>query len=215
MSELPESQGDEVLRGSRSQGTANDRLGRAREIVGLAWDDLPAAHRSLLEAVGAGQFFVTNEPLGQCANRFLLSAGLSLLPEGVRDQRDIALGLWLPQLRIVLINASNDSIAGLDDQTYEQMIAWVAWHEWGHALSIERATAEDVSAGSTLLGIAPPGIAAHVRYGDYGRKEYTHEIVAEVYSMMMLRRRHGADGRPLWLDERIYEIVRRVTGWTT
>jgi hypothetical protein len=215
VSDLPGSPGDDAFPDSRSQEAISEQLQKACEIVDLAWADLPSGHRSLLEAVGASQYGVTDEPLGQHANRFLLSAGSTLLSDSLRDELDRAVGVWVPQLRIVLINATHDSFAGLDEQTYEGVIAWVAWHEWGHALSIERATTDDVSEGLTLLGIAPAGIAARVRQGGYRRNEYTHEIVAEVYSMLMLRLRHGADGRPSWLDERIYEIVRRVTGWTT
>lgn len=214
MNESPGSQRDDVSRGSRSQQATGDRLRKAREIVELAWADLPSPHRSLLEAIGAGQFGVTDERLGHHVNRFLLSAGYRLMSDSMRDELDRAVGVWVPQLRIVLINATHDSLAGLDEQTYEGVIAWVAWHEWGHALSIERATTDDVSKGMALLDLAPPGIASRVRHGGYRRNEFTHEIVAEVYSMLMLRRRHGADGRPSWLDERIYEIVRRVTGWT-
>jgi hypothetical protein len=38
-------------------------------------------------------------------------------------------------------------------------------------------------------------------------------LVAEVYALLMGRRRRGAIGRPEWLSEKIYELVRRVVGW--
>jgi hypothetical protein len=57
-------------------------------------------------------------------------------------------------------------------------------------------------------------MAENVRSADYGQREYAHEIVAEVYALMMIRRRRGALGRPPWLAEKIYELARRVVGWS-
>jgi hypothetical protein len=89
----------------------------------------------------------------------------------------------------------------------------VAWHEWGHALAFHQATQTDVTAGSRLLELAPAQLAANVRAADYRQREYTHEIVAEVYALLLARRRQGVTGRPPWLHAEIYELVRRVVGW--
>jgi len=52
-----------------------------------------------------------------------------------------------------------------------------------------------------------------VRDSGYRRREYTHEIVAEIYSILMMRRQLGEIGRPPWLDEEVHGLVRRVAGW--
>ena len=87
------------------------------------------------------------------------------------------------------------------------------WHEWGHALSIDRASPADIDTGDRYLERLPAPLAKFVRESGYRRREYTHEIVAEIYSMLMTRRQLGETGRPPWLDEEVYELVRKVAGW--
>ncbi len=43
---------------------------------------------------------------------------------------------------------------------------------------------------------------------------YTHELVANVYALLMIRRWRNVLGRPEWLNEEIYKLVVRVTRWT-
>jgi hypothetical protein len=114
----------------------------------------------------------------------------------------------------VVIDAGHPALEGLDDPSYEAMIARAAWHEWGHALSLARATPADIAAGERLLTLAPSGIAEFVRAAGYGSKEYVHEIIAEIYALLMARRRRGETKQPSWLNDEIYELVRRVCGWT-
>lgn len=106
------------------------------------------------------------------------------------------------------------SYEGLDDPTYEAALARIAWHEWGHALSVTRATGEDVTAGRRLLDLAPPAIADFIRRAGYGARENTHELVAELYALLMARRRRAQTGKPVWLHDQLYDLVRRLTGWT-
>ncbi len=101
----------------------------------------------------------------------------------------------------------------MNDRTREYALARIAWHEWGHALGIVRATPDDVAVGQKLLALLPPGIAETIRSAGYLRREYTHEIVAEIFAMLMIRRRQGVTGKPPWLSEEVYELVRRVVGW--
>jgi hypothetical protein len=96
----------------------------------------------------------------------------------------------------------------------EYAVARVAWHEWGHALAFHQATESDVAAGSRLLDLAPAPLAANIRAAGYRQREYTHEIVAEVYALLLARRRRGVTGQPSWLHREIYELVRRVVGWS-
>lgn len=186
---------------------------RARQIVASAWADLPSSHRTLLEAVGAHQYEVVDAPLGGCISNFRRSAGLGALERSTCVDLDFALGVWDPELRVVVINAGHKELEGLDESTHEAVLARIAWHEWGHALSIARASAEDVSAGACLLERLPDGVAGFVRGSGYRRAEYTHEIVAEIYALLMSRRRRGIGHKPPWLDDRLYDLLRRVTGW--
>jgi len=127
---------------------------------------------------------------------------------------DIAAGAWISQLRQVAINAAHPALADLDDRSYEAMLARIAWHEWAHALAVVRATRDDIADGERLLQLVPADVRAFVRRGDYRRSEYTHELVAEIYALLMSRRRRGQTGQPPWLDDEIYELVRRVSGWS-
>ena len=65
-----------------------------------------------------------------------------------------------------------------------------------------------------LLDLAPEGVRDGIRRAGYRRREYAHELIAEVYALLMARRRRGQVGKPPWLDDEIYEFVRRVCGWS-
>jgi hypothetical protein len=80
-------------------------------------------------------------------------------------------------------------------------------------LSIGLCSAEDVSEGRRLLELAPEGVRESIRKGGYRATEYTHELVANVYALLMTRRRQDFLERPQWLNEEIYKLVVRVTGW--
>lgn len=198
----------------RSEEPGVDRQIKAERIVALAWDDLPAAHRSLLEAIGADQYRVVGEPLGAFANRLAISAGDAEFSPTVRGQLDESLGIWVPSLRVMLVNAHHEKLDGLDDPSFEQMIAKIAWHEWAHALSLERATEDDIAAGEMLLDAAPAGISEPIRSANYAQDDLVHEVAAETYAFLMALRRRGFTGRPGFLPDEIYDLVRRVTGWT-
>jgi hypothetical protein len=120
----------------------------------------------------------------------------------------------MQELRIIVVHAGHPKLAGLDDATYEAFIARTAWHEWGHALSVVRCTPEDIAAGHRMLDLAPPGIREGIRNAGYRPSNYTHELVAEAYALLMARHRRKASGRPLWLNNEIYNLVMRVTGWS-
>jgi hypothetical protein len=174
---------------------------------------LPSAHRNLLEAVGASQWQIANGPIGSAADEMLRSAGRPGLTPPVRAELDGALGAWVPGLRVLLINVGHPAIAGLDSQAHEAFVAHVAWHEWGHALSLARCSPDDLAAGDRLLALAPRGIREGIRGAGYRSKSYTHEVVAETYALLMARRVRGHRGKPTWLDEKIYNLLKRVTDW--
>lgn len=189
-------------------------LAFAKRVIDRAWTDLPRADRNLLEAIRAEGRDVTVRPLGVYTDELRRSAGYASFPRAELRRQDAAAGLWIPELRLILLNASHRSFRDLDESSLEWALARVAWHEWGHALAFHRATSEDVAKGSEMLALVPASMAGNVRSADYRQREYTHEIVAEVYALLMIRRRRGTTGRPPWLAEKIYELVRRVVGWS-
>jgi hypothetical protein len=191
----------------------SESLRRAQRIVDLAWRDLPPNHRLLLQNVRADSWEVTDPPLGLRADELLQSAGQTQLTRSQRAALDRALGVWIDSLRVILIDAGHQELRGLNDQAYEAVLVRVAWHEWAHALSIARSTSDDVAAGARLLELAPQGVRVGIRSAGYRRNEYTHELVAETYALLMARRRRGQTGQPAWLDAEIYTLVRRVCGW--
>lgn len=195
-------------------GGRRDRQALAREVVELAWDDLPREHRTLLESIGVTQHQVVAEPLGSAVDKLRISAGEKGLTAAEQRNLNMAVGVWESTLRLVVMNAEHPALINLDDASYEALLARIAWHEWGHALSIVRATADDVAGGKGFLRLAPPGVAQFIRDGDYRSRQLTHELVAECYALLMSRRRRGQSGQPEWLADEIYELVRRVTGWS-
>jgi hypothetical protein len=86
---------------------------------------------------------------------------------------------WVEELRLVLVDAGHPALGDLDNQSFEMMLARIAWHEWGHALSVVRAEADDIADGERLLAFAPRGVMS---------------------SSPTSTRRRGETGKPPWLD---------------
>jgi hypothetical protein len=187
---------------------------QAKRVIDEAWRSLPAAHRMLLSEVGADQWSVTAEPLGRPIQKLLRSAGHAGISRAAHRDADRAMAVWLQALQIVVFNADHPAFRGLTDSAYAHALARVAWHEWGHALSIVRCTPEDVRAGARLLSLAPTAVSEVIRSAGYRPHQHTHELVANVYAALVERSQHDSWGRPPWLHREIYEIVKRVTGWT-
>jgi hypothetical protein len=185
----------------------------ANDIVQRAWSELRRRDRELLKAISADQWQVCERPLGVYTDELLRSAGRGSLPAEEVARADLALALWVSDLRVVLINVSHPAFDGLDAASLDYDLSRVAWHEWGHALSIDRAEEQDIAAGERYVDLLPEGLARLVRQAGYRRREYTHEVVAETYAILMIWRRQGNAGRPPWLHQEVYELVRRVAGW--
>jgi hypothetical protein len=193
---------------------AHNSLGDAEEIVKKAWRALPPPHRQLLESIGASQSKIVCEPLGTAVDDLRRSADLSSLHPSTRGRLDRALAVWVKDLRLLLINGSHPKLAGLSRTSREQVIARLAWHEWGHALSVERCSSDDIAAGSRLLALAPAGVREVIRTAGYRAKDYTHEVIAETYALLMARRLREGSEQPPWLDDEIYSMLTRVTEWS-
>lgn len=182
----------------------------ARDLVQLAWDVLPSQHRQLLEQVGASQWKIFERPLGDVVRELFTSHGRTL-PSRTRTKLDNqALGMWVSELRLVLINEGHPEIRSADPPTREALLTWIAWHEWGHALSVAGFSSHDPDEGARLLGLAPAGIRERIRKGGYRRNQYIHELIAETYALLMRERVEGRPGRPKWLPDEIYQLMTRI-----
>jgi hypothetical protein len=111
----------------------------------------------------------------------------------------------------MLVRGCHPTLRGLDVTTRAVVIRQIAWHEWGHALSVTRCTSDDIRAGETLLALAPAGVKESIRAARYPRRELTYEVIAEVFALLMARRLAGQKGRPSWLNKTVYELVMRLT----
>ena len=192
---------DVALNSQQSEEAARE----ARRIVQLAWESLPAPNRSLLQSIGASQWDVIDTPLGASANSLLRSAGHRGLNSIQQKELNRALGVWLRELKVVLIACDHPKLDGLDPQSREAFLSRVAWHEWAHALSVVRCTAEDVTNGERFLELSPDGVRKRIRHAGYARRDLTYEVVAESYALLMVRRLAGRKGRPSWLHHAICE----------
>lgn len=191
-----------------------NRLELAEEFVEWAWHRLPGTLRGLLENISAAGWAVHDRPLGGIVSSLLVSNGGTRLPAESEVDYDDAIGVWMPKLRVVLVSAAHPALDELDERSYTRMIAETAWHEWAHALSLDRATRADIRRGRDLLTISPPGVADRIRAGGYRPGEYTHEIVASTFATLMFRREGGGVGRPDWLNVELWNLIERVTGWS-
>jgi hypothetical protein len=180
------------------------------ELVQLAWDTLPSSHRRLLEQIGASRWEIVNRPLGDVTRDLLQAPDRHPQSRAQTDADNKALGMWVPELRLVLINERHPAVLSADRGTRERLLTWVAWHEWGHALSVASHTPHDPSEGARLLDLAPEGIRERIRRANYPRREYIHELIAETYALLMRARIEGRPGRPTWLPNEIYQLMMRI-----
>jgi hypothetical protein len=180
------------------------------QLVQLAWDVLPAGDQRLLKQIGASGWEIVAEPLGVAVDARLRSAGHNgSIPARIRAD-NAALGMWIRELRLVLINEKHGALIDTDRSTREALLTWVAWHEWGHALSIGGQSTHDPAEGDRLLALAPNGIRERIRRAHYPRSEYIHELIAETYALLMREKVEGRSGRPSWLPNEIYNLMARV-----
>jgi hypothetical protein len=180
------------------------------ELVQLAWDALPSSHRGLLANIGASRWEVVTTGLGDAADERLRSAGERAPSKAQTAADNGALGMWVPGLRLVIINETHAALRSADPATREALLTWVAWHEWGHALSVTNAVPHDPGEGARLLAMAPDGIRERIRRGNYPRREYIHELIAETYALLMRERIEGRPGQPPWLPNEIYQLISKI-----
>lgn len=184
----------------------------AEEIVESAWAALPGAHKSLLEAIGCSQVKVICGSIAATVEDLRASGGKDPLSRRDRGDLEDSLAAWLPDLRVVILDVQH--LKELDARSFEWAVARMAWHEWGHALSIDRTEEGEIAAGPRLLALAPDAIAENIRAGSYRPQQITHELVAEIYAILLGRLQSGVGGQPEWLSDEIWEIATRVMAWS-
>jgi hypothetical protein len=182
----------------------------AEQLVRLAWDALPSRDRRALKQIGASKWDIVSERLGNAVAARLISAGETAPGNAQTAAENDALGMWVPELRLVLINEAHPAVLRADRTTREALLTWVAWHEWGHALSVASNTPHDLGEGVRLLALAPDGIRERIRAGHYPRREYIHELIAETYALLMRERVEGRQTQPPWLPDEIYQLMARI-----
>lgn len=91
---------------------------RAQQIIEHAWRDLPAYDRHLLESIGASQWLITTQTTGRAVDDLLRSAGYERLSDRAVRELNAAAGVWISELRLVVISAAHEPLAELDDLTY-------------------------------------------------------------------------------------------------
>lgn len=172
---------------------------------------LPVEHRNLLEQIGAQEAAVDDWP-----------SGVQDLYVSVREvpPPDASLAgaaaVWLDGLRVVVFNAPllHETTRGLNDSAREEFVAYIAWHEYGHALSLTRSTREQREDGERLLALLPHGMRSSIDYpGGYKRMEVFDEVIATVYAVMISRVRTDGYGVPRFLHQDILHAFKEVIPW--
>jgi hypothetical protein len=172
---------------------------------------LPAEHRNLLEQIGAQEAAKDDWP-----------HGVQDLYRSVQEKppTDAALAgaaaVWLDGLRAVVFNAPllHETTFGLSDAAREELIAYIAWHEYRHALSLTRSTREQREDGERLFSLLPSGMRGSIDYpSGYSRLEVFDEVIATVYAVMISRVRTDGYGVPKFLHHDVFHAFAEVIPW--
>lgn len=127
-----------------------------------------------------------------------------------------AAAVWLDGLRTVAFNAAllDQATAGLDEQHRRATIAAIAWHEYGHALSLTRATADQRKTGPRLFELLSQGLRDAIDYpGGYRQSELFDEIIAGVYTQLVHRVRSHGYLPPESLHPEVFSAFKEVIPW--
>jgi hypothetical protein len=172
---------------------------------------LPSEHRRLLDDLRAQKKVVTDWPAE------VLDLYETLLETPPKPTAlDGAAAVWLNGLRIVAFNGPllQRAALGLDDPTRRVIVARITWHEYGHALSVTRATKEHRDRGPELLELLPAGLRGAIDYpGRYRRSEIFDEIIATLYSVLVGRVRTDGYVQPKYLHPHVFAAFQEVIPW--
>lgn len=102
---------------------------------------------------------------------------------------------------------------GLDERSVQALIHPVAWHEYGHALSLLRSGYDQRARGPKLLTLLPDGLRNAIETDGYRRSEIFDEVVATVFAYMVGRIRDDGYGAPAFLDPDVFAAFQEVIPW--
>lgn len=179
--------------------------------VRWARTQLPGSHRQLLEELRVQETAIDVWPSG------VLDLYRSLRETPPRE-RGIAraAAVWLDELRTVAFNARffESATRGLSHEWRRTLVAGIAWHEYGHALSLVRSTADQRRDGPRLHELLPAGLKGQIDYPQsYRAREVFDEVVAGVYALMISRIRACGYGFPDFLQPDITNAFQEVIPW--
>jgi hypothetical protein len=172
---------------------------------------LPTEHQNLLAQIGTQEGTVEDWPRG--VQDLYRSVRMAPPSEAALAR---AAAVWLDGLRTVVFNAPlmREITSGLADEAREHIVAYVAWHEYGHALSLTRSTHAQRESGVRLLELLPDGIRGSIDYpGGYRRLEVFDEVIATVYALLISRIRIDGYGVPAFLHPDVVHAFKEVIPW--
>lgn len=187
---------------------------RLEELIRSARRRMPASHRALLEQIGVQDAVIDDWPSGVQE----LYETLGETPPPIRQLAD-AVAVWLSGRRVVAYNGPLLTHAlgdpELTPSTRQATVDNIAWHEYGHALSVTRATDEMKGDGPRLVELLPVGLRQAIDFpGSYGRRQVFDEVIASVYALMLRRAVQLSDyGVPSFLHGDVYAAFEAVIPW--
>jgi len=172
--------------------------------------ELPERHRALLDHANVQETVVYDWPDGVAD----LYRTLGERPPSASELKDAA-AVWLQGHRTAAFNAPllQAMAAEVDVPSARAVIQYVAWHEYGHALSLTLATDELRAEGPALLRLLPERFQELVAADSYARSQVFDEIVATVYTVMIDRIRTDGYGAPDFIPPQVYAAFQEVIPW--
>jgi hypothetical protein len=178
--------------------------------VQKARGELPKRHRALLDQLNVQEVVVHDWPDG-IAN---LYRTLGERPPSASRLKDAA-AVWLQGHRTAAFNGPllQAMAAEVDVASARAVIQYIAWHEYGHALSLTLATDELRAEGPALLELLPERFQELVGADSYARSQVFDEIVATVYTVMINRIRTDGYGAPDFIHPHVFAAFQEVIPW--
>jgi hypothetical protein len=195
-------------------GVGSDRGTASFDLVASvrsARRSLPPEHRALLDHLNAQETALYDWPQEVCD--LFVTLGERPPP---RERLAGAAAVWLEARRLVAFNAPLLTAAteGLDERSRDAIVARVAWHEYGHALSVMRAARDQRADGPRLLRLLPDGLRGSIDHpGGYRAVEVFDEVIANVYALMIARVCDGRYGDPEFLHPDVLDAFKEVIPW--
>lgn len=172
---------------------------------------LPANHRELLDQIGVQETAVEDWPDGVIDLYRTLNE-----PTPAASAIVGAAAVWLHECHTVAFNAValRKAVRGLTAASRSHLISSVAWHEYGHALSVHHATAEHRRRGLELLELVPEAVREAIDYPNrYRKSQVFDELIAGLYALLVDDVRTSGYVQPDYLHDDVYAVFQEVVPW--